>query len=329
VATRTVKSAGGDYSSLSAWEAGEQANLTGAGPAVAECYAFADTANVVVNGWTTTAADYVQIVAAAGEGHAGVWDAGKYTLSVGAVTTIALTVNEDFVRVEGIQIEHTHATSASRRPGVSVSGTAAAASSDVRLDRLLIRNAGQGGVATSGNVSVGSGKVTLRNCVLYGGQSNGLYSLFTTNAPTVNADNCTFAGNASHGANRNNGTVTLRNCYAGANVTDDYTGTITRTTCAHSTATVFAGSTASVAHSTATFVSVTGGSEDYHLVTGSALVDAGTDLSGDFTVDVDGATRSAPWDIGADEFAGAAGGHPTWKRFGGVAFAARGNPGVW
>lgn len=45
---------------------------------------------------------------------------------------------------------------------------------------------------------------------------------------------------------------------------------------------------------------------DYHLAAGSQAQDVGTDLSGQFTDDIDGDTRSAPWDVGADEIAGAA-----------------------
>jgi hypothetical protein len=52
--TKTVKPSGGDYTSLSNWEAGEQADLVAAGNiAVAECYSMVDTTPVVVDGWTT------------------------------------------------------------------------------------------------------------------------------------------------------------------------------------------------------------------------------------------------------------------------------------
>jgi len=43
------------------------------------------------------------------------------------------------------------------------------------------------------------------------------------------------------------------------------------------------------------------GSDDLHLVSGSTVRGDGTDLSGTFTDDIDGDTRSA-WDIGADEY---------------------------
>jgi hypothetical protein len=121
-------------------------------------------------------------------------------------------------------------------------------------------------------------------------------------APTITLDNCTITQCATYGIDRAAGTVAVRNCYSGAHTTDDYNGTMTRTTCAHSSATSFSGSTGSIAHSTDNFTNVTGGSEDYHLVPGasSTLLTGGTDLSGDFTLDIDGETRS-DWSIGADE----------------------------
>jgi photosystem II stability/assembly factor-like uncharacterized protein/outer membrane protein assembly factor BamB len=54
------------------------------------------------------------------------------------------------------------------------------------------------------------------------------------------------------------------------------------------------------------FVNTTPGSEDLHIQPTSAARGAGADMGGLFTIDVDGATRSAPWDIGADESAGSA-----------------------
>ncbi|MBW2623131.1 MAG: hypothetical protein JRD68_09520, partial [Deltaproteobacteria bacterium] len=47
------------------------------------------------------------------------------------------------------------------------------------------------------------------------------------------------------------------------------------------------------------------GADDFHLQSTSDAIGAGTDLSGTFTDDIDGDTRSA-WDIGADEYVGGA-----------------------
>lgn len=48
------------------------------------------------------------------------------------------------------------------------------------------------------------------------------------------------------------------------------------------------------------FVSLTDGSEDFHLKAGADCLAAGQDLSSVFTTDIDGDTRSN-WDVGADE----------------------------
>ena len=50
------------------------------------------------------------------------------------------------------------------------------------------------------------------------------------------------------------------------------------------------------------FTETSSGIEDFHLATGSDLIGTGTDLSSDFTNDIDNDTRSDPWDIGADEY---------------------------
>ena len=47
------------------------------------------------------------------------------------------------------------------------------------------------------------------------------------------------------------------------------------------------------------FVSVVSGSEDATLLDTADCAGAGTDLSGNFTTDITGATRDATWDVGA------------------------------
>jgi hypothetical protein len=59
-----------------------------------------------------------------------------------------------------------------------------------------------------------------------------------------------------------------------------------------------------IAPNNAFFVSVTPGSENYHLMVGSAPIDAGVSLSSFFTNDKDGVSRpqGAAWDLGAYEY---------------------------
>lgn len=309
MATRTVKPSGGDYTSLSAWEAGRQADITGLGPEIAECSGnLSDTTQVTIDGWTTTASDYIQVITPQVDRHAGVWDGAKYRLEVAAVFNFPLRILESFVRVEGVQIRQS-STNADAYAAIRSEG---GGSGDIRIEACLIRSVG-GNAASGGGLRVaGSGTQTVRvrTCVIYAiSQGPAIQeAMGFTGSPVLQVDNCTLIG-ATHAINRGDaGAVTARNCYAHGG-TDAYTGTMTRTTCAHSSATSFSGSTASIAHSTANFTNVTGGSENYHLVSGASatLLTGGTDLSADFTLDIDGETR-VDWGVGADEYITAGGG---------------------
>jgi parallel beta-helix repeat protein len=60
-----------------------------------------------------------------------------------------------------------------------------------------------------------------------------------------------------------------------------------------------------VFESALTFINKTG--NNYHLSTSdTSAINAGSDLSGTFTTDIDGTTRSGTWDIGADEYVASA-----------------------
>lgn len=304
MATRTVRPSGGDYTTLSAWEAGRQGNLTGLGPEIAECSGnLSDTTAVVVDGWTTTASDYIQIITPQADRHAGVWDTSKYRLEVNGAFFRALRIVEDFVRVEGLQIRQTNS---SGYPSAGVQSTSGSA--DIRFESCIVRSAststGDGhGVSFNGN-----GAMLLRNSVVYtpGGAAVRTHQGYA-GTPTTLIQNCTLVGGTYGVIREDTETVTVTNTYAHGG-TDAYNGTMTRSTCAHSSASSFSGSTASIAHTTANFLNVTGGSEDYHLQSGAdaTLLTGGADLSGTFTTDIDGETRS-DWSIGADEIVGGGG----------------------
>jgi hypothetical protein len=289
------------YVPLNAWEAARQAVLADVEECICETGGTADSTSVQISGWTTTASFYIDIKTSAGHRHSGVWNASKYRLEGTPVTILQmLNISEDFVRVEGIQA---YQSSAANRQAFQVTANP---SSDVRLTACIGRTNSTSGTATRPSVLfISSGVVAVRNCILYDSKNeSGIY----VSGGTVTIDNCTLAGNADYGIEVTGGTVTATNCYADGSI-DSYAGTMTLTTCAHSSATVFAGSTASIAHDTTNFTNVTVGSEDYHLVSGASatLKTGGTDLSGTFTTDIDGETRS-DWSIGADEIVAAPGG---------------------
>lgn len=312
---KTVKPSGGDYTSLSAWEAGQQKIIASGDSEQAECYSMADTTAVTINGWTTASDAYIRIYTPTSERHDGKWNTSKYRLEA---ATNVLVITEEHVRVEGLQIRYTSTTAA----GIGVNINAAGAW-DVRLDNCLIRamdaiaNNCNGVLSTTG--AAGS-VLRMKNCAVYGWYSAGNFDapVQINNANiTAHLHNCTFA-RGNYGVRARAGTVNCKNCYSGATDYGDYyqegTGVMNLTTCASEDTTGSAG-LQNIAYSTtagAYFTNITAGSEDFHIGASSALVDAGTDLSADanyaFTDDIDGQTRSGSWDIGVDEIVAVAAG---------------------
>lgn len=155
------------------------------------------------------------------------------------------------------------------------------------------------------------GTIIRRNCISVGSGSNAFDSGNGDSVPTVTDINCTVMGSGGYGFNSTAGTHTAVNCYSGGNVTGPYNGTITKTNCAHDTAGVFTGSTASVAYSTANFTNVTAASENAKLASGSALIAAGVGPGSNASVpteDFEGTARAgSTTDIGADQRTAAGG----------------------
>ena len=107
VATVDPDDGGADYSTLAAAEAGEQKNLGSAHTQRIECTAIsgtADTAEVVINGWTTNPDHELTIVTPEASRHQAVWDSDLYTLEVTGGTYGAIANAEEFVNIEGLQV---------------------------------------------------------------------------------------------------------------------------------------------------------------------------------------------------------------------------------
>jgi len=107
------------------------------------------------------------------------------------------------------------------------------------------------------------------------------------------------------------GTVTAINCYASGSTSYGNSGTLNLTTSASADT---SGSTGlqSIAYSTVNFTSVTAGSENFALTSGSSLIGAGTNEYSTFTTDIIGTPRqsSGAWDVGS--FAYNSGGYPNY-----------------
>lgn len=311
------------YVSLSAWEAAQQQNLD-TGNNIAECICEtggnADSTACVIDGWTTSATDYIIIKTSAGHRHPGYYDATKYRL------TARVENYEDYVRFEGLQFR----VAAGAFPVFMVS-----AGEDVRVSRCVFDgctpNAYYAVVRTDAN------KLIVHNTVFNNNSSaDGLNNILTYNT-NVNlyVYNVSIRGSNSgsdqgvtsaYGNTRCRNTVvfntngacfvnfaTLTNNYCKSDdaTADDFGGT---------------GNVASVTLPGSEFVNASGG--DLHLAgTSTLLKDAGQDLSSDpdtyggsigteLVADIDGTSRTGTWDIGADELASAATKAPPLRRAG-------------
>ena len=309
------------YTSLSAWEAAyggvnfgtcTVGNLVCADKsAVAQIegtWTNPDTSAVNFNGWTTGPNNYLRVVSMPQARHDGKWKETAYRLQTNFTS---IQINEEHVRLDGLQIYMNNTNFNQWQTGIAVNlGTA---SGDIRISNSIVRSNGNIG-ANCGGIwleTTGSGsKYYITNTLIYGFKTNGDYS---AGVRSLNGNwtgyfyNVTSNGN-DYGFRNSGGTMIAKNCYAGGNTHAAYNGTIGKNNCASSDGTGSPGLT-SVAYSVsggASFNNITLASEDFHIKSNSLLKDAGIVTSTEavplnFTVDIDGQTRSAPWDIGADE----------------------------
>jgi len=143
VRTVTVKTSGGDYTSLNAALQGEAADLVSADRQLnIECYSMVDNVAVSVasDTYTTDATRYVNIYAATGHRHSGKRDATKYILTVGGSTRAAGFVHVQHLRLDGLQIEYDGSNSGSPESLSISTNYSQHGASDIRVSNLFIRN---------------------------------------------------------------------------------------------------------------------------------------------------------------------------------------------
>lgn len=289
MATSTVKSTGGDYSSLSAWHTALPATLTEA--EIAECDAFEDTTAVTLSK-VSSAANYMEARAASGHQHDFTRGTG-YRLVVTSGSALAIAHN--YIRLKGLAFKST----ASGQDGVNAMSSAISATSDIRIEQCYAYDCANDGFR------LGSGTIKLVNsCDVGAGRQGWSADFGSGGALTLHVYNHT---SGSSGCRKFTGTVHLKNSYVRAIAIGG--GALSSDT-TNASADGSVGTT--VAFNTTNFTNVTSGSEDLMLPgTAGALDDAGTDLSADagyaFSVDGFGNTRSGTWDIGFHEYGATAG----------------------
>lgn len=302
--TKTIKSAGGDYTSVTAWEAAVQGDLVTADQIQqGVIYDVNPTAVLTIDGSTTDATRYMTLTVDSAYRHAGKWDTAKQNFQASSTDAIII-INDDYTRISYVQVKNTHATN----------GGSAVKSSNTGCYAEQVVCVGTAGAFNHG-VELASAAT---NCVL-----NNVVAHTCQNGISVGSGTGTVISNCTTVANRRAGlssassaALAVKNHYSGGNTSFNYveggsaniaSWTFT-TSMSSNTESTETGLTNSIAYTTANFTNVTAASEDLHLVSGSALIDQGTDLSGAFTVDIDGVTRTGTWDIGADEYVAAGGG---------------------
>lgn len=321
IITKTIGSGGGrNYSTVTAWEADLDSGAAG--------YAAGDTAvgdmyddatfseSPTINGGGTLGLAAITLKAATGEGHTGIADGAVIsgTLTAAGNSTITTTLQQLRITAGRLDAGTTWRVTCKRcivhNFSTNVTGTTAPS--------LFRGNDG-------GSTNAGAGAHFL-NCMGWrmtqnGGGTRTANGMYLANGTRVGqAYNCTIYGVTSNGSTNNLGinggssTQIARNCIAGG-VTNTSSGTpsafsggITQSFNLADDTT--AGGTGAIDNAVMadTFVSTTNGSEDLHLKSGSAAINAGTDLAtspSGVEIDIDGRDRDAQgdtWDIGADEY---------------------------
>ena len=317
MATVTVRSSGGDYSSLQAALTGEAGTLSA--PLTIDCAGFADTYTSTVNGgsWGLTASNYLEIKGTDPKGSRLGFDTGRYYLDLSnAAVAVDLSGAGDFVRVIDLQFKNARETTLE----VDSNNT----DSDIRVTGCVFW--GTGICSRQIQLSKHQGPVYVVNCLFYDDPSNSVIdsTLYAnenkaTSSSNLFVYNCGFFyGNASvenrilrfrDGAS----SAFFKNCWIyDANTSNTQYRESTNGTLTIVTSFMTAASSSDLPFTTGTtitFEDISNGDptlDDFRLASGDAsLLDGGTDLSSDsdfsFSVDFFGSTRSGTWDVGPHE----------------------------
>jgi len=295
-----------NYSSLATWEAGEDGAITATGPCIANITeGFYDNTAVTIDGFTTNASSYVQIITdvASGARHNGKWSDTAYILNISSGNP--LTISDNYVIVDGMQI-NSHGTGAGTNGiDITIWGT-----HDVTIKNCIINmnradsNYGAGiksgvGFGSALNSSFIWNTIVMNSprgiqCPSDTDVSMYVYNSLVYNSTSANADCYYFRGGT---ANYIYNSIAV-NCLQDV----DNTTAITVENMASNSG---FGVNPQILDSTNNyeneFVDYLG--EDFHLVSTSVAIDNADSslVEGRFSDDIDGDTRTGTWDIGADE----------------------------
>ena len=323
--TVTVKSSGGNYTSLNAALSGESYNLTNnihnsgqAGILTIDCYNFEDTTEADTGtGYITDADHYINIKAH--DSHGGKWSTGayRYAWNGSGYRSTAINIRAELTQISGIQFLVNN-TAYFTVHGVVINSVSATIKNCIITETSSGRN---GSCALLYLDSIADKNVYIINNIIYGSST-------TYNTGIQVFDYKASAGTG--GVYLYNNTIyrTMEGIRSGYQQTNGCLVKEFKNNLVNNAGTCYVWPIYISTHSTnissdttspddtfdsktVTFVDANG--DDFHLASNDTnAINVGTDLSAIFTTDIDGETRptgAGTWDIGADEYI-ATGGTP-------------------
>lgn len=311
VITKTVKSADGDYTTLSAWEAGRQSNLIVSDSIEqAECHPFTDTTAVTVDTWQTDASRFIRVYSSGSM--TGVWNPSGYILNRDGVSLIT---NVFAARYEGLQFNCSSAFDGFSRNTITFGGDYNTGPSDIRFNRCIVRHTGLAYGDMNGLVTTATGltqRITITNCLFYDFWSgsaitNNANPMIVYNTTIANSRTAIFSGfEGGYGAQ----CLVKNTLYYEQNVSGAL-GFVSSSVAFHASSSNNASSNGSApgvnSRTNQTFVFLDAANDNYQITSNDAGAKGyGTDLSNDsyypISTDIAGETRTSPWDIGAFKY---------------------------
>lgn len=271
-----------------------------------------DTSFINIDGWNTDATHYIRIYTTSAARHDGKWNTGKYRLEYTTTNSwqAAILIEENNVRIEGLQIELTSGTTHNDTAGIKTEGLSAAAA-DLRISHNIIK-AVRTGSANSYGIFIYDPNATSKtwNNIIYDftggtGTSNGILMAnggthYAYNNTVYNCDYGYRFGAATTFVVKNN---IAQDCNDGFfDVWESF-----ESSSDYNISDLAGDAPGSSSKNSTNVTFVDEANDDFHLSSSdTAAKDAGTDLSADvnlsFSDDMDGDSRTGTWDIGADEY---------------------------
>jgi len=277
----TIKSSGGHYTTLTAWEAdlGSAGGVTGADLVTNDEIAVAELYNdlsdkAFTNGWTTDSTRYVHIRPASGLGHGGSTSSG-ILITPSAASSGPLLI---YITAKVSDLRFTDTLDIGT-DGFIRHASLLGAGEELTIERCIFQPTNGNRLALNVKTGTSTG-VKVINCLIYG-MTRGVSALSTSDAEILN---CTIVDCGDRGHLR---TVVKNTFFYGHTASDYFSPSTGSTNYASSDTT---GSAGLQSLTSAEFNNYAGG--DYSLAETSNLIDAGVDLSGTFTDDIAGNTRS-------------------------------------